>query len=122
MTDDTATYLHVKIQLVRGKHRVFEAAMADTDPFSRRTGGDLWAHSHLMIGTARPCTTYGGSGRRTACSTPSRRFGPSHPDARRWHDAFAEVDRGRGIGTSASHQLLALAVSRTPQRYRPTTA
>lgn len=39
MTEDSAVYLHVTIQLVRGKHRVFTAAMAEMAPVLETTAG-----------------------------------------------------------------------------------
>ena len=41
MTEDSAVYLHVTIQLVRGKHRVFAAAMAEMAPVLERQGWRL---------------------------------------------------------------------------------
>src|SRR5260370_38993503 len=41
MTDDSAVYLHVTIQLVRGKHRVFAAAMAEMAPVLESQGWRL---------------------------------------------------------------------------------
>ena len=89
MTDDTAIYLHVKIQLVRGKHRVFEAAMAEMAPVLEENG---WR----LVGAFTP--TIGRLGAvYHVWSVPSANgvldaltVVRAHPEARRWHDAFAE--------------------------------
>ena len=89
MTDDTATYLHVKIQLVRGKHRVFEAAMAQMAPVLEENGWRLVGAFTPTIG--RLGAVYhvwrvpSADGVLDALSVVR-----GHPDARRWHDAFAE--------------------------------
>ena len=41
MTEDSAVYLHVTIQLVRGKHRIFAAAMAEMAPVLESQGWRL---------------------------------------------------------------------------------
>ena len=89
MTDDSAVYLHVTIQLVRGKHRVFAAAMAEMAPVLESQG---WR----LVGAFTP-----GIGRLGAVyhlwRVPSADSAVAalaavraHPDAARWHDAFAE--------------------------------
>jgi hypothetical protein len=89
MSDDTAVYLHVKIQLVRGKHRIFMAAMAEMASVLEEYG---WR----MIGGFTPAI-----GRLGAVYHLWRVPSPdavletlnrvrAHPDAGRWHDAFAE--------------------------------
>jgi len=89
MTDATATYLHVKIQLVRGKHRVFEAAMAQMAPVLEENGWRLVGAFTPTIG--RLGAVYhvwrvpSADGVLDALSVVR-----AHPDARRWHDAFAE--------------------------------
>ena len=89
MTDDTATYLHVKIQLVRGKHRVFEAAMAQMAPVLEENGWRLVGAFTPTIG--RLGAVYhvwrvpSADGVLDALSVVR-----AHPHARRWHDAFAE--------------------------------
>ena len=54
MTDDSVTeggavYLHVTIQLVRGKHHVFAAAMAEMAPVLESQGWRLIGAFHLAI-------------------------------------------------------------------------
>ena len=89
MTEDTATYLHVKIQLVRGKHAVFMTAMADMAPVLEEHGwhlvgaftpaiGRLGAVYHVWRVPSADGVLAGLNGVR------------AHPNARRWHDAFAE--------------------------------
>ncbi len=89
MTDDTATYLHVKIQLVRGKYTLFADTMAEMAPVLEENG---W----FLIGGFTP-----GIGRLGAVyhvwRVPSANgvqsaleVVRSHPDAKRWHDNFAE--------------------------------
>ena len=41
MTDDTAVYLHVTIQLVRGKYGVFASTMAEMAPLLEEQGWHL---------------------------------------------------------------------------------
>ena len=89
MTDDAAVYLHVTIQLVRGKHRVFESAMAEMAPVLERYGwrlvgafgagiGRLGAVYHLWRIPSADSALEGVAKAR------------SHPDAGRWGEAFAE--------------------------------
>ena len=84
MTDDTAVYLHVTIQLVRGKHRVFASAMAEMAPV-------LESHGWRLVGAFTP-----GIGRLGAVyhlwRVPSAdgvldalARVRAHPDAARWH-------------------------------------
>ncbi len=89
MTDDTAVYLHVTLQLVRGKYKLFASTMAEMAPVLEENG---WR----LVGAFTP-----GIGRLGAVfhiwRVPSANSVldaldnvRSHPDARRWHDAFAE--------------------------------
>jgi hypothetical protein len=89
MTDDPAVYLHVTIQLVRGKHSVFFTAMGEMAPVLEENG---WR----LVGAFTPAI-----GRLGAVFHVWRVPSPdgvltalnvvrAHPDARRWHDAFAE--------------------------------
>jgi hypothetical protein len=83
------TYLHVTIQLVRGKHRVFQAAMGEMTPVLEQSGwhqicaltpaiGRLGAVYHVW-------RVPSADGVLSALDKVR-----SHPDAGRWHDAFAE--------------------------------
>jgi hypothetical protein len=89
MSEDTHAYLHVKIQLVRGKHKIFMAAMSEMAPV-------LEGHGWHLVGAFTPAI-----GRLGAVyhvwRVPSADGVLSaldrvraHPDAMRWHDAYAE--------------------------------
>jgi hypothetical protein len=89
MSEDTHAYLHVKIQLVRGKHKIFMAAMSEMAPV-------LESHGWHLVGAFTPAI-----GRLGAVyhvwRVPSADGVLSaldrvraHPDAMRWHDAYAE--------------------------------
>ncbi len=108
MTDDSAVYLHVTIQLVRGKHRLFTAAMAEMAPV-------LESHGWRLVGAFTP-----GIGRLGAVyhvwRVPSADGAlealakmRAHPDAVRWHDAFAE-----SIADEALQLVRPMPYSRTP--------
>ena len=117
MPDDTAVYLHVKIQLVRGKYTLFAKTMAEMAPVLEENGwrligaftpaiGRLGAVYHVWR-VPSPDGVLSASGRR---AWPSGRS----PLARR----LRRVDRGRGAGTGAADHLLPRAVT----GHRPTTA
>jgi hypothetical protein len=108
VTDDSAVYLHVTIQLVRGKHRVFAAAMAEMAPVLESQG---WR----LVGAFTP-----GIGRLGAVyhlwRVPSADSAVealaavrAHPDAARWHDAFAE-----SVADEALQLVRPMPYSRTP--------
>jgi hypothetical protein len=108
MTDDTASYLHVKIQLVRGQHRVFMTAMAEMAPV-------LEEHGWHLIGAFTPTIGRLGAvyhlwrvpspeGVLTALNAVR-----AHPDALRWHDAFAQ-----SIEDEALELVHPTSYSRTP--------
>jgi NIPSNAP len=108
MTDDSAVYLHVTIQLVRGKNRVFAAAMAEMAPV-------LETHGWRLIGGFTP-----GIGRLGAVyhlwRIPSADAQldtldaiRSHPDCARWQDAFAE-----SIADETVEVVRPMPYSRTP--------
>ena len=86
---DTPAYLHVTIQLVRGKHRMFHAAMAEMAPVLEGQGWYLVCGLTPTIG--RLGAVYhvwrvpSADGVLSALDVVR-----GHPDARRWHDAFAE--------------------------------
>lgn len=108
MTDDTASYLHVKIQLVRGKHRVFTTAMAEMAPVLEEYG---W---HLVVGLTPTIGRLGAvyhvwrvpSADGVVSALERVR---AHPDARRWHDAFAE-----SVADEALELVTPTSYSRTP--------
>jgi NIPSNAP len=108
VTDDSAVYLHVAIQLVRGKHRVFAAAMAEMAPVLENQG---WR----LVGAFTP-----GIGRLGAVyhlwRVPSADSAVAalaavraHPDAARWHDTFAE-----SVADEALQLVRPMPYSRTP--------
>src|SRR5260370_37704974 len=89
MTEDSTVYLHVTIQLVRGKHRVFAAAMAEMAPVLESQG---WR----LVGAFTP-----GIGRLGAVYHLWRRPPPrgllqalqpvpAQPHPARWHPVLAE--------------------------------
>ena len=89
MTEETAVYLHVKIQLVRGKYTLFAKAMAEMAPVLEENG---W---HLVVALSPAIGRLGAV--YHVWRVPSANGVLSaldvvrgHPDARRWHDAFAE--------------------------------
>jgi hypothetical protein len=89
MSDDSPLYLHVTIQLVRGKHHVFQTAMAEMAPVLESNGwrliggftptiGRLGAVYHVWrVPSADGVVSALGAVR-------------THPKATQWHDAFAE--------------------------------
>ena len=89
MSDDIPAYLHVKIQLMRGKHKVFEAAMGEMAPVLEDYGWSLIGAFTPAIG--RLGAVYHVWRVPSADSVLSALDRVrAHPDARRWHDAFAE--------------------------------
>jgi hypothetical protein len=108
MTDATPTYLHVKIQLVRGKHSVFMAAMAEMAPVLEEQGWHLVGAFSPTIG--RLGAVYhvwrvpSADGVVSALSAVR-----AHPRARHWHDAFAE-----SIEDEALELVHPTSYSRTP--------
>jgi hypothetical protein len=108
MTDDTAVYLHVKIQLVRGKHTLFMNTMAEMAPVLEDNGWHLVGGFTSVIG--RLGAVYhvwrvpSADGVLSALEVVR-----SHPDARRWHDAYAE-----SIEDEALELVRPTSYSRTP--------
>src|SRR5215467_4988428 len=108
VTDDGAVYLHVTLQLVRGKHRVFAAAMADMIPALEGQGWRLVGGFTPAIG--RLGAVYhlwrvpSADGVLTALAAVR-----AHPDAVRWHDAFAE-----SVADEALQVVRPMSYSRTP--------
>ncbi len=89
MSDDSPLYLHVTIQLVRGKHHVFQAAMAEMAPVLESNGWHLVGGFTPTIG--RLGAVYhvwrvpSADGVGTALAAVR-----AHPRAGGWHEAFAE--------------------------------
>jgi len=89
MTDDTATYLHVKIQLVRGRTRVFYDAMAEMAPVLEEYGWRLVGAFTPVIGRFNAVYHVWSVPSADGVVSVLDRI-RSHPDAQRWHAAFAE--------------------------------
>lgn len=108
MSEDTHAYLHVKIQLVRGKHKIFMAAMGEMAPVLESYGWHLVAAFTPTIG--RLGAVYhvwrvpSADGVLSALDRVR-----SHPDALRWHDAYAE-----SIEDEALELVRPTSYSRTP--------
>jgi NIPSNAP len=89
MTEDDGVYLHVTIQLVRGKHRTFFTAMGEMAPVLEANGWRLVGAFTPAIG--RLGAVYhlwrvpSADGVLSALDAVR-----AHPEARRWHDAFAD--------------------------------
>lgn len=108
MAEETPTYLHVKLQLVRGKHRTFTTAMGEMAPVLEEYGWRLIGAFTPVIG--RLGAVY------HVWSVPSADGMVSaldrvrdHPDARRWHDMFAE-----SVADEALELVRPTSYSRTP--------
>lgn len=108
MSDDSAVYLHVTIQLVRGKHRVFTAAMAEMAPVLEGRGWRLIGAFTPAIG--RLGAVYhlwrvpSADGVLDALDAVR-----AHPDAARWASAFAE-----SVADEALQLVRPMPYSRTP--------
>lgn len=86
---DTPAYLHVTIQLVRGKHKMFFTAMSEMKPALEAEGWQLVCGLTPTIG--RLGAVYHVWRVPSADGVISALHAVrGHPDARRWHDAFAE--------------------------------
>jgi hypothetical protein len=89
MSENGHAYLHVKIQLVRGKHAIFMTAMGEMAPVLETYGWHLVGAFTPVVG--RLGAVYhvwrvpSADGVLSALDRVR-----AHPDARRWHDAFAE--------------------------------
>jgi hypothetical protein len=86
---DTSAYLHVSLQLVRGKHRIFYAAMAEMAPVLEEQG---W---HLVCALTPTIGRLGAVYHVWRVPSPDGVLSAldvvrGHPDAQRWHDAYAE--------------------------------
>ena len=108
MSEDTGTYIHVTIQLVRGKHRVFYAAMSEMAPVLEEYGWHLVGGFTPTIGRLGAVFHIWRVPSADGVLTALERV-RSHPDARRWHDAFAE-----SIADEALQLVHPTPYSRTP--------
>lgn len=108
MTDDSAVYLHVTIQLVRGKRRVFAAAMAEMAPVLESHGWRLIGAFGADIG--RLGAVYH-LWRIPSADAQLRTLDAIRalPDAARWGDAFAE-----SIADEIVEVVRPMPYSRTP--------
>jgi hypothetical protein len=89
MADDATMYLHVKIQLVRGKSAIFNGAMAEMAPVLEQHGWHLVAALTPSVG--RLGAVYHvwrvPSADGVGAALAQMR---AHPDSAKWHAAFAE--------------------------------
>jgi len=89
MTDASTTYLHVTIQLVRGKSGTFFTAMAEMAPVLEENGWRLVGAFTPVIGRLGAVfhvwSVPSADGVLSALEVVR-----AHPSARRWHDMFAE--------------------------------
>ena len=108
MTDDSAVYLHVTIQLVRGKHGVFASAMTEMAAVLETQGWRLVGGFTPAIG--RLGAVYhlwrvpSADGVLAALAAVR-----AHPGAARWQDAFAE-----SVADEAVELVRPMPYSRTP--------
>lgn len=89
MADDPALYLHVKIQLVRGKHDVFTSAMGEMAAVLEEYGWRLIGAFSPMVGRLGAVYHVWRVPSADGVVEALTRV-RAHPDAPRWHDAFAE--------------------------------
>lgn len=105
---DTHAYLHVTIQLVRGKSRLFFDTMAAMVPVLEENGWHLVGGFTPSIGRLNAVfhvwRVPSADGVLSALDVVR-----SHPDARAWHDAFAE-----SIADEALQLVHPTPYSRTP--------
>lgn len=108
MNDDTTAYLHVTIQLVRGKSEIFSTAMSEMAPALEEYGWHLVVALTPLVG--RLGAVYhvwrvpSADGVVSAMDRVRR-----HPDTPRWHAAFAE-----SILDESLQLVRPTAYSRTP--------
>src|ERR1700726_1576093 len=113
MTDDRVTeggavYLHVTIQLVRGKHHVFAAAMAEMAPVLESQGWRLiraFTPRIGRLGAVYPLWRIPSPNSALDALEVVR----AHPDAARWHAAYAE-----SVADEALQLVRPMPYSRTP--------
>ena len=117
MPDDPAVYLHVKIQLVRGKYTLFAKTMAEMAPVLEENGWRLIGAFTPAIG--RLGAVYHVWRVPSADSVlDALTVVRGHPDAAPLARRVRRVGRGRGVGTGPADHLLPRAVT----GHRPTTA
>jgi len=108
VTDDNAVYLHVTIQLVRGKERAFAAAMAEMAPALEEQGWRLVCAFTPVIG--RLYAVYHVWRVPSADGVPDALTAiRAHPDAARWHATFAE-----SVADESLQLVRPMPYSRTP--------
>jgi hypothetical protein len=108
MPEGGAIYLHVTIQLVRGKHRVFAAAMAEMAPVLETQGWRLvgaFTPGIGRLGAVYHLWRIPSAGSALEALEAVR----AHPDAARWHAAFAE-----SVADEALQLVRPMPYSRTP--------
>ncbi len=89
MDDDAATYLHVTIQLVRGKNAVFVDAMTEMVPALEEFGWRLVVAVTPLVGRLNSVFHVWRVPSADGVVSALARV-RSHPDAKRWHAAYAE--------------------------------
>ena len=89
MSDDTAAYLHVTIQLVRGRSEVFSAAMGEMAVALEDYGWHLVVALTPLVGRLGAVYHVWRVPSADGVVSAMDRV-RAHPDARRWHAAFAE--------------------------------
>ncbi len=89
MSEDTSAYLHVTIQLVRGKSEVFVAAMSEMAPVLEDYGWHLVVALTPLVGRLGAVYHVWRVSSADGVVSAMDRV-RSHADAKRWHAAFAE--------------------------------
>jgi hypothetical protein len=108
VTDEDAVYLHVTIQLVRGKEKAFAAAMAEMAPALEEQGWHLVGAFSPVIG--RLYAVYHVWRVPSADGVPNALTAiRAHPDAPRWHEVFAE-----SVADESLQLVRPMPYSRTP--------
>jgi NIPSNAP len=108
MSDGTHAYLHVKIQLVRGKTKIFTAAMSEMAPVLESYGWQLIGAFTPVIGRLNAVYHVWRVPSADGVLSALDRV-RAHPDALRWHDAFAE-----SIADEALELVRPTSYSRSP--------
>jgi hypothetical protein len=108
MSEEPPLYMHVTIQLVRGKYRLFAATMAEMAPVLEQEGWRLvgaFTSAVGRLGAVFHVWRVPSADGVVAALDKVR----GHPDAARWHDAFAE-----SIADEAMQLVRPTSYSRTP--------
>jgi hypothetical protein len=108
MTGETALYLHVKIQLVRGRHKEFMAAMGEMAPVLEEAGWRLIVALTPMVGRLGAVYHVWRVPSAQGVIDALNRV-RAHPDAARWHQVYAET-----IEDEALELVTPTSYSRTP--------